>query len=236
MTSPPAIPLEPGFARAVRLVFGPGRIHLMTWQTEPEIMTEYLKRCREEGTLPRSVYVVESPTINAFAQPSGRIAVSTAFLAKKTPQEVAALLGHELQHLSPGQRLMKAAITWGAALLVPVLFVADKALQARGALPKDGVISGRIKGAILAVGTPLAFLWGFLFSSRLGELNSDDAGAKFGGPKALARDLKQLEGVEKERERQSAPGEKAWREVLRTHPPTAERIARLEGNPEPMAR
>src|SRR6185295_6078854 len=47
------------------------------------------------------VRVFESPEVNAFALPGGKIGVFTGILAvAKTPDELAAVLGHEVTHVT----------------------------------------------------------------------------------------------------------------------------------------
>lgn len=54
-----------------------------------------------DSTYPVSITVVRSPILNAYAVPGGPIVVYDALLKKiKTPEELAALLGHESSHIS----------------------------------------------------------------------------------------------------------------------------------------
>lgn len=54
-----------------------------------------------DSTYPISITVVRSPILNAYAVPGGPIVVYDALLKKiKTPEELAALLGHESSHIS----------------------------------------------------------------------------------------------------------------------------------------
>ncbi len=69
------------------------------------LKTKYLEEFASELDLgnqkPLRFWVVESDEVNAFALPNGQIVVFTGILDKiETPEELAALLGHEASHIN----------------------------------------------------------------------------------------------------------------------------------------
>ncbi|MBO9205100.1 MULTISPECIES: M48 family metallopeptidase [Niastella] len=65
------------------------------------ILNEFYKQLHYNVGYPVSITVVESNEMNAFAIPGGHIVVYDAILDRmKTPEELAALLGHEASHIA----------------------------------------------------------------------------------------------------------------------------------------
>jgi len=65
------------------------------------ILNEFYKQLHYEVGYPVTITVVESNEMNAFAIPGGHIVVYDAILDQmKTPEELAALLGHEASHIA----------------------------------------------------------------------------------------------------------------------------------------
>lgn len=82
-------------------------------------------------------FVVESPTLNAFAVPGGYIFMFTGLIARaSTDDEVAGVLGHEIGHVNAHHivRLQQAGTVWSAAALVGMLLAAVNPVLAAGAL------------------------------------------------------------------------------------------------------
>ena len=65
------------------------------------IVNEFYRQLNYNTGYPIQITVVESPDLNAFAIPGGHIIVYNALLDNmKTPEELAALLGHEASHIA----------------------------------------------------------------------------------------------------------------------------------------
>lgn len=66
-----------------------------------EMVNQFYRQLQYNVDYPIEVTVVESGIVNAFAVPGGHIVVYDAILEKmKTPEELAALLGHEASHVA----------------------------------------------------------------------------------------------------------------------------------------
>ena len=82
-------------------------------------------------------FVVESPTLNAFAVPGGYIFLFTGLIARASNEdEVAGVLGHEIGHVNAHHvvRLQQAGTVWSAAALLGMLLAAVNPVLAAGAL------------------------------------------------------------------------------------------------------
>lgn len=65
------------------------------------VVNRFYKQLQYDVDYPIAITVVESGVVNAFAIPGGHIVVYDALLEKmKTPEELAALLGHEASHVA----------------------------------------------------------------------------------------------------------------------------------------
>lgn len=63
-------------------------------------INEFYRQLNYRSAYPVEITVVSSPDVNAFAIPGGHIVVFDAILDNmKTPEELAALLGHEVSHI-----------------------------------------------------------------------------------------------------------------------------------------
>jgi predicted Zn-dependent protease len=64
------------------------------------VLNDFYKQLQYDVGYPVTITVVESNEVNAFAIPGGHIVVYNAILDRmKTPEELAALLGHEASHI-----------------------------------------------------------------------------------------------------------------------------------------
>jgi predicted Zn-dependent protease len=162
---------------------------------------------------PWELAVIADDSANAFALPGGKIGVNTGLLdIATTPDELAAVIGHELAHV----------ISEHAAERVSQQFAADAALQAvqsysesRGA-GQGGLVVGLL-GAGAQVGVMLPF-------SRLHEREADQLGQRYmaeaGFDPRAAVTLWQ-----KMRDASSSRPPK----LLATHPDPEDRVRALDG-------
>lgn len=171
------------------------------------ILASHLVPHADAGGFDVRIEVRESSIVNAMALPGGRIVVTTGLLELAPgPDEVAAVLAHEIAHVTLRHGLR--AFMRGAGLIVVVTLLAgDDASVA-------GVVAG---GAAMMV---------FLSHSRETELAADAEGLAILGragldARSLSRMLALMQGVRGDA-RVDLP------EWARTHPETEARIAAIE--------
>lgn len=84
-----------------------------------KLVTEYAHLLQPENPYPIEVHIVESNVYNAFAFPGGQIVIYTALLEDiDSSATLAALLGHELAHITERHSLKALAKSLGNALLI----------------------------------------------------------------------------------------------------------------------
>lgn len=173
--------------------------------------------------------VVNSREVNAFAVPGGFIYVNRGLVEMaQSEDELAGVLAHEIAHVVArhGTRAMSKQLLLTAIALGASLAVSRKS-------ERWGEITAAAGGA--------AMLMAQLKYSRNDEYQADRVGAEIMqragySPQGLAAFFRRLQG---ERAAARAPRGERWLALINTHPPTAERIARLqpllEGAPAPGA-
>ncbi|NGZ26643.1 MAG: M48 family metalloprotease [Magnetococcales bacterium] len=180
------------------------------------------------------MYLIPSPVANAFAVGSGEeaaVALSQGLLQRLDQRQLTGVLAHEISHIRHGDtRVMALAdifrrLTMGLSIVGQLLVLL--------ALPL--ILSGKaeifIPAWLLLLAAPSLSGLLQLALSRTREFNADlEAVALTGDPLGLATALQQIERPQRGFWQQIflpyAPGnEEAW---LRTHPPVAERVRRLQ--------
>jgi Zn-dependent protease with chaperone function len=87
-----------------------------------QAMTERLTGQIPDSPYPFTVTVVKSPVVNAFALPGGSIVVYTGLVrAAGTPEEVAGVLGHEINHVLQRHGLARIVKTLGVMAVAAIL-------------------------------------------------------------------------------------------------------------------
>ncbi len=159
-----------------------------------------------------SLAVVKDETINAFALPAGYIFVHTGLLSyAKSDGELAGVLAHEIAHVDQRHSMKAISRTIGMSALLGL--VVNKSSEKR-------------KEEITKIGM-VAINLAQLGYSREAEYEADAYGVKFmkraGYPKEeILNFWKRMEG-------QSDSGESSsLLQLFSTHPPTSERIKRIE--------
>lgn len=195
-------------------------------------------------TVPR-LYLIASPTLNAFAvgkPEEASIAVTAGLLARLTPREVAGVLAHEVSHIRNNDlwimgladslsRLTQFLSYFGVLLLI---FNLPAVMTGEVVVPWTVII-------LLYLAPTISSLLQ-LALSRAREYDADLEGAQLtGDPAGLASALDKLERYQgRFWEDMLFPGRRIPQpSLLRSHPPTEERIRRLmelEGRPgfEPL--
>lgn len=192
------------------------------------------------------VGVYDSPDPNAFAtgwnSDHALVAVSTGLLHAMRREEVSAVLGHEVSHVSNGDMvtltLLQGVLNTFVIFISRVIgTVVDSALS-RGSERRGGGVAYFITvfaaQMLLGLGASLVVAW----FSRYREFRADAGGAALTSPAAMAGALGALRRVGEEAdlpESMTAFGIHGGRiaRLFASHPPMEERIARLLNAPPP---
>jgi predicted Zn-dependent protease len=160
-------------------------------------------------------FVVEDPRINAFAGPAGNIGVNSGLiLAAETESELAAVLAHEIAHVS--QHHLLRAIAAQKQMTIPAIAL----LLAAAAL--GAAVDGQA-GAAAIMGIQGAVAQQQINFTRANEEEADRIGID-----TLARsghDPYAMPGFFKKLTQANRVYESGAPELLRTHPVTTDRIA-----------
>ena len=195
------------------------------------------------------VCLIESQTPNAFAtgrDPShAAVAVTRGIVGILSREELSGVLAHELSHIKHRDTLISTiAAAMGSAISMLAYIAQWRAIFGRS---DDDEGAGGIVGTLLAVlVAPLAATLIQLAISRSREYDADKAGGEIcGNPRYLARALEKISSAAQAlppmREAEARPAtsnlfiinplagsRQAFMSLFSTHPPTAERIQRLE--------
>jgi len=201
-----------------------------------------------QARLPKPrVYVVDSPAPNAFA--TGRdpahaaVAVTTGITHILTHEELAGVLAHELAHVRNRDTLLAAVVATIAGAITMIANMAQWALlfggYGRGEEDDGGGLGGLVGGILMIFLAPIAAVIIQLAISRSREYAADSTGASIvGDPLPLARALEKLEMANRAIPMAVPPATahqftvqpfsgNGLAGLFSTHPPTAERVARL---------
>jgi heat shock protein HtpX len=179
-----------------------------------------------------ALYHLPQPVINAFTlghPKAAAIVITDGLLRRLSGREVTAVLAHEISHLRNGDIwVMGLADLFGRmtrsfSLLGQLLIIVNLPLMATGGM----TISW--PAVLLLVFAPGVSLLTQLALSRAREFDADlEAAALSGDPEGLALALAKIERYQRGLfERVFMPGGLPDRGLMRTHPPTRERIRRL---------
>ena len=203
--------------------------------------------------MPR-VYILPQETPNAFA--TGRnpqhaaVAVTEGILRVMSEEELEGVLAHELSHVQNRDTLIMAI---AATLAGAITYMAHMAQWAMifggGRRDSDEEGGGGLFGGILMIVlAPLAATLIQLAVSRSREFQADASGARMAGqPWGLAKALEKLEMASKAMPMQATPATahlfivnpltgSGFATLFSTHPPIAERVARLRAMASSPAR
>lgn len=198
--------------------------------------------------MPR-VYLIDSAAPNAFATgrdpQHGAVAVTTGLLHMLNDDEVAAVIAHELGHIKNRDTLISTIAATFAGAIAILADMAQWALLLGGFGhsdddAEDNGLAGVLSGLLLILVAPIAATLIQLAISRTREFEADAAGATISGsPLALASALRKIEAWKQRLPLAVNPAMAnlyiinpldggAIVKLFSTHPPTEERIARLE--------
>ncbi len=194
------------------------------------------------------IYVIPTASPNAFAtgrNPShASVAVTAGILDLLNDDELEGVLAHELGHVRNRDILISSiAATFAGAVTILARMAGYAAMFGGGGRDRDRDGGGGVLGALaMMILAPIAALLIQMAVSRSREYQADATGAHFtGNPGALASALRKMESYAQRVPMQATPatahmyiiqpllGGISFGNLFSTHPPTAERIARLTG-------
>ena len=204
--------------------------------------------------MPR-VYILPQETPNAFA--TGRnpqhaaVAVTEGILRVMSEEELEGVLAHELSHVQNRDTLIMAIAATLAGAITYMAHMAQWAMIFGGGRrdsDEEGGGGGLLGGILMIVLAPLAATLIQLAVSRSREFQADASGARMAGqPWGLAKALEKLETASKAMPMQATPATahlfivnplsgSGFATLFSTHPPIAERVARLRAMASSPAR
>ena len=185
------------------------------------------------------VGIFDNPSPNAFATGASRdhalVAVSSGLLQSMTPDEVEAVLGHELSHVANGDMvtmtLIQGVINTFVYFFASIIgYLVDRAVfkTERGYGPAY-YVTQIVAQIVLSIFASMLVMW----FSRYREFRADEGGAKLAGTKKMIAALRALERVQTPA---TLPGQLAAfgiqgggiSRLFMSHPPLADRIAALQ--------
>jgi heat shock protein HtpX len=199
----------------------------------------------QEASVPRPrVYIIESDSPNAFA--TGRdpehaaVAVTTGIMRILSARELAGVLAHELGHVRNRDTLIMSVVATIAGAITLIANMAQWAFMWGGMGRRDDNEGlNPLAGLLMIIVAPIVATLVQLAISRAREYEADATGAHISGdPLALAGALEKLAQGTAVRPLNPNPATAhlyivnpfsggAISSLFQTHPPIAERIARL---------
>jgi heat shock protein HtpX len=211
-------------------------------QDEQWLLSTVQMQADQAGIGMPEVGIFESPQPNAFATGINRnnalVAVSTGLLQHMTKDEVEAVLGHEVCHVSNGDMitmgLMQGVVNTFVIFLSRIVgFVVDRVVfKTQRGMGPGYYITSIIMQIVLSILASTIVMW----FSRWREFHADKGSAELAGKQKMIAALKRLQSVN---EPQDLPGEFAsfgisggagggLRSLFMSHPPLEKRIEALE--------
>jgi heat shock protein HtpX len=210
-------------------------------QTEKWLYDVVARQSQQAGIGMPEVGIFQAGMPNAFATGMSRnsslVAVSTGLLQSMTPDEVEAVVGHEISHVANGDMvtmaLMQGVLNTFVYFFATIIgHVVDRALS--GNDERSGVGMGYYIVQMIAQ-IALGFLASILvcWFSRRREFKADAGGANLAGRQKM---IGALRALQRSHDEQELPGQFAAfgingggvQKLFMTHPPLEERIAALQ--------
>lgn len=226
-----------------RIVLSMSHARPITPQEAPELYRTVKQLCLRADIPVPALYVIDDPSPNAFA--TGRdpqhaaVAVNTGLLQIMDRPEVEGVIAHELAHVRNRDTLISAiAATFAGAIMMIAEFARFTLFFSGGSNDEDS--PNPLVLLLLLFVAPIAATIIRLAISRSREYEADRGGAQISGnPLALASALRRLEQGNQVLPNRAAPANaslyivnpfsgKGLLSLLSTHPPTEERVRRLE--------
>ncbi|MGQ9525654.1 MAG: zinc metalloprotease HtpX [Armatimonadota bacterium] len=205
-----------------------------------------VERLAHQAGLPKPrIYVIPMRQPNAFA--TGRdpahaaVAVTEGIVRMLTPDELEGVLAHELAHVRNRDILISTIAATMAGAITMIGRMLQYAAFFGGMTRDDDERGGNVIGALaLAIVAPIAAIIIQMAISRSREYLADETGAQIcGRPLSLARALTKIERTARALPADVNPASahmfivnplsgESILSLFSTHPPIAERVARLE--------
>jgi predicted Zn-dependent protease len=167
-----------------------------------------IARVSDRTDIAYHIAVVKKDEVNAFTLPGGYVYLYTGLMNDADDEaELASVIAHEIGHVAARHATEQLTAQYGYELVA-------------------GIVLGNDPNSAAKIIADMAATGGFLKYSRDDEFEADQLGAKYldaGGydPKGMVDLLEKLKSLES-----SEPSKfETW---LSTHPPTSERLARVE--------
>jgi heat shock protein HtpX len=229
-----------------KLVLKMYRAQEISPQQAPDLyrMVERLAR-RAQLPMPK-VYLIPKEAPNAFA--TGRnpehavVAVTQGLLELMAPEEVEGVLAHELAHVNNRDILIGSiAATMAGAIMMLASMARWAAIFGGGRSDNNNGGLGGLGLIVMSILAPIGAMIVQMAISRSREYQADATGAALAGSgRALAGALEKLDAYSKRLPMEAQPATahmfivnpltgRSLMNLFSTHPPMAERIARLRG-------
>ncbi|MCK9622410.1 MAG: protease HtpX [Methylobacter sp.] len=210
-------------------------------QTEQWLVSIVSRQARQAGIDMPEVGIFQTPDANAFAtgmsKNSSLVAVSTGLLQNMSPDEVEAVVGHEISHVANGDMvtmaLMQGVVNTFVYFFATVIgHVVDRVVfkTERGYGPAY-YITQMAAQVVLGILASMLVMW----FSRYREFKADAGGANLAGREKM---IGALRALQRGHEAQDLPGQLAafgingggMSKLFMSHPPLEERIAALQNS------
>ncbi|MGZ5014007.1 MAG: protease HtpX [Methylobacter sp.] len=210
-------------------------------QTEQWLINIVSRQARQVGIDMPEVGIFQTHDANAFAtgmsKNSALVAVSTGLLQNMNPDEVEAVVGHEISHVANGDMvtmaLMQGVVNTFVYFFATVIgHVVDRVVfkTERGYGPAY-YITQMAAQVVLGILASMLVMW----FSRYREFKADAGGANLAGREKM---IGALRALQRGHETEDLPGQLAafgingggMSKLFMSHPPLEERIAALQSN------
>ncbi len=218
------------------------RARVVTEAEAPRLVSTVNRLARRAGLPMPKVAIIPGMAPNAFAtgrNPKNAVVAATEGLLQMMDQdELEGVIAHELGHIKNRDILIS---TIAAAMVGAITMVARWGMFFGGGRDRNGGGANIIVALVMMIAAPIAAMLIQMAVSRSREFGADRAGGEISGkPLALASALRKLESFATARPTDVNPatshmfivnplgGAKGLSSLFRTHPQTADRIAKLE--------